>query len=123
MVGRLLVFAGVCGALLAARPADAEARQVHGATILDEVRPLEGGRFESMKDWEKTIEFFSRVYRGKPGYLWRSVDTPPGVKAIHIASTLPRTAWEGINVYETKGKIHIFVVKRNVAASGRKPSK
>lgn len=84
--------------------------KVHGAVVDDAAKKLSDGRFRSAEDWEKTIRFYRNVYGGKAGIVWRTVDTPPKVKAIHIANTLPKRTWEGINIYETNGDIFIFVI-------------
>lgn len=80
-------------------------------------------RFKSTEDWEKTLRFLKGVYGGKPGIVWKTVDAPPKVKAIHIANTVPRRTWEGINVYETGGEIFIFVIKAEPEGPSRRESR
>ncbi|MCK6548222.1 hypothetical protein L6R52_20400 [Myxococcota bacterium] len=97
--------------LVAGAPAAASAARVHGAVIDDTAKKVGEDRFKSTEDWDKTIRFFRSAYGGKPGIVWRVVDTPPKVRAIHIENTAPKRTWEGINIYETGGEIFIFVIK------------
>jgi hypothetical protein len=97
------------GSILPSGNAEA-AIKVHGAVVDDAAKKVSEGRFRSAEDWEKTVRFYRNVYGGKPGIVWRTVATPPKVKAIYIANTLPKRTWEGINIYETNGDIFIFVI-------------
>jgi hypothetical protein len=97
--------------LAAAAPSAASAARLHGAVIDDTAKKVGEDRFKSTEDWEKTIRFFRSVYGGKPGIVWRVIDTPPKVRALHIENTSPKRTWEGINIYETGGEIFIFVIK------------
>jgi hypothetical protein len=104
-----LILAAAAGLLFGAVPAGA-AIKVHGAAVDDNAKKVGESRFRSAEDWEKTIRFYRNVYGGKAGIVWSTIDTPPKVKAIHIANTLPKRTWEGINVYETNGDIFIYVI-------------
>lgn len=89
----------------------AEAAKVHGATILDESKKTGPSRFQSRRDWDRTIRFFRRVYGKKKGIVWSQMDTPPGVKGIHIANIRRTRKWDGINIYQHKNRIEIFVIE------------
>lgn len=90
----------------------AEAKRVFGAAIPDEVRRIDEGRFRSRRDWDRTLRFFRSVYRRTSGVVWRRIETPPNVKAIHIQNTKRKRKWDGINIYETKGgKVYIYVLR------------
>lgn len=88
----------------------AGAIKVHGAAVDDGAKKVGENRYKSGEDWEKTIRFYRNVYGGKAGIVWSTIDTPPKVKAIHIANTLPKRTWEGINIYEVNGDIFIYVI-------------
>jgi hypothetical protein len=99
-------------ASLAFAAVEAEAAsKVHGAALDDNAKKVGENRYKSAEDWEKTIRFYRGVYGGKAGIVWSTIDTPPKVKAIHIANTLPKRTWEGINIYEVGGDIFIFVIQ------------
>ena len=90
---------------------EARADKVYGAVILDEARKLEPGRYESLKDWEKTLRFFYNVYGRTEGVVFRRIATTPKVNALHIANLKRGATWEGINIYETRNKVFIYVIK------------
>lgn len=82
--------------------------------IPEEVKKIGEDRFQSQKDWEKTLTFFRQVYDDKPGIVWTRIATGTKVaNARHIENTQPKRTWEGINLYETGGKVFIFVIKTN----------
>lgn len=98
--------------LFAGASARAEAKRVFGALIPDEVHRVDDARYRSRRDWDKTLRFFRSVYKRTSGVVWRRIETPPNVKAIHIQNTRRKRKWDGINVYETKsGKVFIYVLR------------
>lgn len=104
---------GVFGVFGGLGPAEA-ANRVHGAVVDDTAKKVGEDRFKSTEDWEKTVRFFRNAYGGKPGIVWRVIETPPKVKAIHIANTTAKKQkgqWEGINIYETGNEIFIYVIR------------
>ena len=109
----------IAGALaLSSTPAIA--KKVHGAHVLDESRPVGDDRFQSMRDWDRTLRFFRSVYGKTAGVVWRRVDTTPKVKAIHIENTRRGQGWEGINIYETDGKIFVYVIREEPVDAKKK---
>jgi len=100
-------------ALLCAGRAEA-ANKVHGAMVDDTAKKVGESRYRSAEDWEKTIRFYRNAYGGKPGIVWSTIETPPKVKAIHIANTAAKRTWEGINIYEVNGDIFIYVIGAEV---------
>jgi hypothetical protein len=111
-------------AVLAPAGAEAAAR-VHGVVLDDSAKKVGEDRFKSTEDWEKTVRFFRNAYGGKTGIVFRTIETPPKVKALHIENTLPKRQWEGINIYETAGDIFIYVIKAETqpARAAPKPKK
>lgn len=88
----------------------AEAKKVHGATILDEVRSAGDGYLRSTRDWDRTIRFFRGVYGRARGIVWRNLETPPKVKAIYIENTRAKRKWDGINIYHHNNRTFIHVL-------------
>ncbi len=89
----------------------AEAKKVYGAVLLDEVRKVEDGRYRSRLDWDKTLRHFRRVYGRAKGIVWHRVRSSPQVKLVHISNTRSKRSWDGINIYENRKKIFIYVLK------------
>ena len=90
--------------------ATASASTVSGAQLPAEVSRIDRQRYLSKRSWDRTIKFYQGVYGRKRGIIWKRIDTPPGIKAIHIANTRARRRWDGINIYEAEGKVTIFVL-------------
>lgn len=97
----------------------AAAATVSGASIPPEVSRVGRGRYRSKRDWDRTLRFFRGVYGRKQGIIWKRLDTPPRVKAIHIANTRARRRWDGINIYESEGKVTIVVLPAERSSQGR----
>ena len=99
-------------ALLICAAGPAEAARVHGAAILEQAKKLDGekARFRSLRDWDRTLRFFYSVYGKTPGVVFRKTVATPRVKTLHIENTNPGQGWEGINIYETRGKVFIYVI-------------
>src|SRR5688572_20230042 len=102
---RNLAVAAIVSASLMGSTAQA-ATKVHGVA-LDSVKKVGDSRFKSTEDWEKTVRYFRNAFGGRAGIVWNTIHTPPKIKALHIANTLPKRTWDGINIYETNGDIFI----------------
>ncbi len=99
-------------AVMVAGSSEALAASVHGAVLIDNAVKVDEDRYKSPKDWERTLRFFRKVYRKKPGIVWMDVATTPKVKATHLANTNPGSSWEGINIYQVRGGVFIYVIAR-----------
>ena len=84
-----------------------DAPLVPGAIALDET-----GRYDSPRSYDDTVDYYRRYFRSRGGSKWRNIVNLPSVKAKHIQSTLKKTAWEGLNIYEHRGRVRIFVIPR-----------
>lgn len=115
---------GVVTALLAlGAPKPARAEVVYGAVIAENARKIGEGRYRAIKDWDRTLSFYSRVYpQNKKAYVWTEVASNPKVKALHIANVTKDRTWEGINLYQTGGKVYIYVIPAK-QVPGAKPEK
>ncbi len=84
------------------------------APIMKDAVPLdEPGRFRSPRSFDETLDYYQRVFNQAGGARWRNIVNLPGIKAKHIESTKKKTKWEGINLYEYKGEVRIYVVPRD----------
>jgi hypothetical protein len=88
----------------------------------------EPGRYRTYRTFEETLDFYERSFKKTGGIRWRSIINLPGIRARHIECLRSDSTWEGINVYEHNGKVHIFVIQREgdnkstkVKAGKRKP--
>jgi hypothetical protein len=77
-----------------------------GAVALDE-----SGRYRSPRSFDETLDFYQRLFN-QGGVRWRSIVNLPGIRAKHIECLRKKTHWEGINIYEYKGEVRLFVVPR-----------
>lgn len=94
-----------------ATPALATADTVYGAFIPNETRKVGEGRYRATRDWDRTLRSLASVYYRKKGVVWRPMKTSPGVRGVHIQNIRPNQQWEGINVYETRGKVFLYVLR------------
>lgn len=84
------------------------------APIVPEAVPLEeAGRYRSSRSYNETVEYYKRVFRRTGGVRWYNIINKPGIKAWHIKSLRKKTRWEGINLYEHRGQVRIFVMQRD----------
>ena len=97
-------------ALLLAVPALAHADKVAGAILPDDAVRVAENRYKVGRTWDETLRFFRQNYA--PGrYARRPIADQPGLKAVHIENPEAKPGtWEGLNVYETKGEVRIFVL-------------
>ena len=96
------IFLGLPGLALAAR--------VAGATLPDGARAVEPYRYRVERSYEDTLRFFKAVY--PPARFPRKlIVNQPGLRAVHIENPEARPGgWDGLNVYEWKGEVRIFVL-------------
>ena len=110
----------VVGTLLG-QPSTASAERIYGAVVMDGARPLkEKGRYRSVKDWDRTTRFYRRVYGSKKGYVWREIATTPRVRAVHLENTNKRRTWDGINIYQSRGKVYMYYLKSSTEGAQKK---
>ena len=98
--------------LLLLAPGLATALTVAGATLPDDAKKVGENRYQLGRDYEAALKFFRTTYSAR--YTRRPIADQPGVKAVHIENPDAKPGqWEGLNVYELKGEVRIFVlVKR-----------
>ena len=75
----------------------------------DDAKPVGENRFRLGRDWESVLKYYRTTYSAR--YTRRPIADQPGVKAVHIANPDAKPGqWEGLNVYELKGEVRIFVL-------------
>jgi hypothetical protein len=85
--------------------------KVAGALLPDGAEKVAESRYRLPKSWEETIRFFRQTYG--PRYARRPIADQPGVKAVHIENPDAKPGqWEGLNVYEAKGEVRVFVLMK-----------
>ena len=83
--------------------------RVAGALLPDGAAKVAENRYQVPQSWDETIRFYRQNY--PPRYTRRAIADQPGVKAVHIANPDAKAgSWEGLNVYEAKGEVRIFVL-------------
>lgn len=83
------------------------------APIVPESQALdEPGRYRSGRSYDESLDYYRRVFRRTGGVRWYNIINKPGIKAKHIQSLRKKTNWEGINVYEHRGQVRVFVIPR-----------
>jgi hypothetical protein len=108
-LGLALAFALVT----ASSPAHAEAPKVHGLELLRWAKKVEEGRYNSPRDFDETVRFFHKKFRG-----WKKIKEHPkvslvGVRYVYFENLNEKSEWEGFNVYEMpNGRTRIFVMPR-----------
>ena len=80
---------------------------VPGATPLEEP-----GRYESSRNFDDTVQYYYRKFRGTGLARWKNIVNLPTVRAKHLQSKQQSSKWSGINIYESGGKVRIYVLPR-----------
>lgn len=82
-------------------------------------------RFSTSMGWEEARKALDKTVPTAQSRWHREVNIP-AAKYIHIESTNPKSAWEGINMYQVGGdaspEIRVFVIPRPVQAEPVKES-
>ena len=96
-------------------PAMAADPGAHGATLPPGVTRVEPGRFEAGMSWQQTLKWFDKQYP-KAKYPRTEIVNRPGLRAIHLKNPGSSGSWEGLNLYEIKGRVRIFVLEREAGS-------
>jgi hypothetical protein len=90
--------------------------------IMESAIPLEEpGRYRSLRSFDKTLEYYKRLFRNTGSVQWRTIVNLPSVKARHIKSLKQKTRWEGLNIYEKNGETRLyFLMRRTDSGSATK---
>jgi hypothetical protein len=104
---RAMIFA----LLLALAAPDSE--HYFGAPLLPGAhQEEEPGRYRAGRNYDDTVEFYERMFKGNAKYHWKKIINQPQVKAIHLQNTQPKPGeWSGMNIYDVAGTTHLYVLK------------
>jgi hypothetical protein len=91
------------------------AELVLGVPIPKKAMPAGPYRYESLGSLRDVVKFFKKKLKRIPHVVLDAIDHPE-VKVVHIKSTSPSTAWEGINLSLYRRRVSIFVIPRGGAA-------
>jgi hypothetical protein len=92
------------------------ADKVLGLEMPSYSKKLEETRYQSPRNFEKTVKFFKDYFRGWRGVVWHREVNLPSVKYVHIENKNEKAKWSGVNIYEMPGgKVRIFVLERIAA--------
>jgi hypothetical protein len=81
--------------------------------LMEDARALaDKGRFESPKTYKKTLAFYRYMVGNNGSLRWKTVVNLPHIRARHIENRDRGSAWEGVNIYEYKGRVRIYVIPR-----------
>lgn len=69
-------------------------------------------RYEIPRSYDETLDYYRRVFRRTGGVRWRSIVNAPAVRAKHVQSLRRNTDWTGLNIYEHKGRVRVYVLMR-----------
>ncbi len=84
------------------------------APIVYGAKPMaETGRYASPRSFADTVKFYKDKFKRKGGVRWRGIINQTGIKAVHLQNLRKRSNWAGLNIYEHKGKVRIFVIPRS----------
>jgi len=102
-------YKAALAAFFLAVPGLALAEKVAGAVLPDEARKVGENRYQVPKSYDETLKFFRTVYGSR--YARRPIADTPSVKAVHIVNPDAKQGqWEGLNVYEWKNEVRVFVL-------------
>jgi hypothetical protein len=101
---------------MGAADARTDAPLVPGAIELDDL-----GRYDSPRSFDDTVEYYERYFRGDRQRRWRHIVNLPTVRAQHVENKKKESGWSGINIYEHRGKVRIYVIPNLEYLSKPKP--
>jgi hypothetical protein len=83
--------------------------KVAGALLPDGAEKVGENRYRVPKTYDETLKYFRQTYSAR--YTRRTITEQPAVKAVHIENPDAKPGqWEGLNVYELKGEVRVFVL-------------
>lgn len=106
----LFVAALVVSTALAG-PAWAQGAKVYGVDIVPWSKKIGEGRYRSGRTFDKTVKFFRDNFRGSKRVKWHAEVNVPRVKYKHLQNLSKTRKWDGINIYEIKNTVYIYVLK------------
>lgn len=101
----MLLLAAAPGPALAADPT------AHGAQLPPGASRIEPGRFDTGMSWQYALKWFDKQYP-KSKYPRVEIVNRAGLRAVHLKNPDPGARYEGLNLYEHKGRVKVYVLPR-----------
>ena len=123
MGARVTLCAALIVALLAGAHEALAADKTYGAPLIDKGMRLEeadehGSRYVSTRNFNETVKFYKKLWRGYDLIEFRKIANLPSVRAVHVVNRNPKHEWEGMNIYEAKGECKVFIIPRAKEPAG-----
>lgn len=97
---------------LFAMPAGAAGEfKAHGVLLPNGAVRVAEERYRLPESFDATAKWYSQVYKPDK-FPRRRIINQPGVKAIHIVNPEQGGEWEGLNLYEYRGEVRLFILVR-----------
>ncbi len=91
--------------------------KAHGFTLPGGSVKVDDDRYRLAAAWDDARRFFKAIY--PPAKFPRStLPNFAGVRAEHIENP-GGGGWSGVNLYENKGEVRVYVLKRKAPAKGK----
>ena len=102
---------------LGARAIASEAApKVLGLELMPWSEKVDERRYKSTRNFEETIDYFRKKFKGSKQIEWRNTVSLVGVKYAHIENQNSDSLWVGANIYEIRGKgVFTYVLARSTA--------
>ncbi len=130
----LAIFASLFGLIFIAPANQAAAEErtpdlYRSAPVVPGSKSVGPHRFRSARNYEDTLDYYKKLFRDSSVYRTTSekIVNNSEVRGIFFKNLAPKARWDGLNVYEYKGAVTIFVVlsdeelKKIAADAGPKP--
>ena len=91
--------------------------KAHGFTLPGGSVKVDDDRYRLAAAWDDAKRFFRSVYPPAK-FPRRTLPNTAGVRAEHIENP-GGGGWAGVNLYENKGEVRVFILKRKAPAKGK----
>ena len=91
--------------------------KAHGFTLPGGSVKIDDDRYRLSLAWDDVKRFYRSVYPAQR-FPRHTLPNQAGVRAEHIENP-GAGEWDGVNVYENKGEVRIFIVARKASGKGK----
>ncbi|HXN56653.1 MAG TPA: hypothetical protein VN874_10315 [Myxococcales bacterium] len=96
--------------LLPARAVASGEFKSHGFMLPGGSVKIDEDRFRLPQSWEESLKFYKTAYPPQK-FPRHALHSQSGVRALHIDNPHPaEDEWQGVNLYENKGEVRVFVL-------------
>ena len=92
--------------------AQSRADNAHGVPLVSWSKKLEERRYQSGRDFDGTVTYFEKAFKGGYAVTWQRAVSLPHLKFVHIKNRKTKAQkWSGINIYAEPGKhAHYYIL-------------